>query len=619
MNGWLARLREWRKIVLFWKKGKDHSQEFQPSPHDDHALVFSVQRKDLPSAWTQIRFLRRVFPHKEWRLLLGGMAIFCVSFAFGVFALLKPHIIFVPANGGSFTEAAVGSPKLINPLYAPMNDVDRDLSALIYSGLFRLNAQLETVPDLADTVAWSADKKTLDITLKSHILFHDNVPISADDVVFTFDAVGQSAWRSPLASQYRGVKAVRVNDQTVQFQFDKPSPDNVTLLTLGILPAHIWEETGGEGNPTLAEANLKPIGSGPYKAASITRDAKGLVLTYNLKAFDDYYGEKPHIADFRLRFFPDRLQAVSALRNHQVDALAFIPWGEVQEFKNSTIKTYSLELPQETVAFFNVKNALLKDVRMRKALTLAIDPQELQNVTAYSHVVSSPFPFASTTEMQPADLDGARTLLASMNWILKDGATVRTLSPKADVTKNGTKTTDKTTASSTQLLLTLSVPNQPDLLKVADYLKRRWSLLGAQVTVQAYDGDTLLKSALNDRGYQILIWNVLLSPTQDISPFWNSGNATGRGLNLSNIVDKTIDAALDVVAAASSTNAVLSAQQTLSTAIKQQYPAIFLLRPAYAYLINDRIRGATDARIDRPSDRLTNINRWYIKTTWAWR
>ncbi|MDO8584051.1 MAG: ABC transporter substrate-binding protein [bacterium] len=613
MNDWLARLREWGKIVLFWNKGKDHSQEFRSAPHDDHALVLSVQKKSLPSPWQQIRFLRRVFSKKEWRLFLGGFALFFITLTLGAVGLLDPHIQSVPAHGGTFTEAVIGSPKLINPLYASLNDVDRDLTALVYSGLFRFDERLSPVLDLAQTATWSNDQKTLDIVLKKNVLFHDGTPLTADDVVFTFEAVQDPAWRSPLASQYRGVKTVRVDDQTVQFQFEKPTPDAFALLTLGILPANIWEDAGN-GNAMLAEANVKPIGTGPYKAASITRDAKGMILTYNLKQFGNYYGTKPFIGDWRFQFFSDRSQAIVALRNHQVDALAFVPWGDMQEFKNSTIKTYPLELPQETVAFFNVKDAALKDIRLRKALTLAIDPQELMDVTPSTHIVTSPFPFATTTPTPP-DLDGARALLTSMNWILKDGATVRTLAQKTDP-KNKTPAT---AASSTELVLTISVPNQPDLMKVADYLKRRWSLLGARVEIQTEEPDVLLHSALTERSYQILIWNVLLSPTQDLSPFWDSKNTAARGLNLSNLADKTIDTALDSVAAATNTAALETAQTKLADAIKAQYPALFLLRPAYAYLISDRVHGVTESHISRPSDRFTQSSAWYIRTTWAWK
>ncbi|HEU0050909.1 MAG TPA: ABC transporter substrate-binding protein [Patescibacteria group bacterium] len=620
MNDQLPRKREWRKIIFFWQKGKEHSQEFRATPHADHALVFSVNKASLAPAWRQFRFLRRVLTKKEWRVFWFGILIFLAGLGAGAALLIQPHLEPVPASGGTLTEAVIGSPKLINPLYAPLNDVDRDISSLIYSGLFRLDDQINPIPDLAASYTWSADGKTLDVKIRKDAFFQDGEPVTADDVVFTYQVVKDPDWRSPLASRYRGITAIRVDDQTVQFQLDKPATDTLSLLTLGILPARIWQDVSG-ANAMLAEANLKPIGSGPYKASTFTRDSKGEILTYNLRKFPKYYGKQPFISDWHFQFFADQTQAETALRNHQVDALAFIPWSETTNIKNTTIQTISLEMPQETVAFFNVKDPVLKDVRMRKALSLAIDPEELKSLLPESSAVHSPFPFDANATGTAADLEGARNLLTSINWVLKDGASVRTLASKASnkISKTKTASADSGNASSTELALTISVPDQADLLKVADYLKRRWSLLGVRVTIQAVNPEDLLRTALDDRSYQVLVWNILLSPDQDLSPFWASKNTVNRGLNFSNLASRDIDTALDAISSATGTTALETARVRLAQTIENQYPAVFLLRPAYAYLVNARIHGVTNQRISRPSDRLSNTATWYIKSGWKWK
>jgi ABC-type transport system substrate-binding protein len=94
----------------------------------------------------------------------------------------------VPTGGGVFTEAVEGTPKLINPLFAPANDVDRDLVALIFSGLFRLDGQLNAVPDLTESFRWLENGKTLEVRLRNDARFHDGQPVTAHDVVFTYNA-----------------------------------------------------------------------------------------------------------------------------------------------------------------------------------------------------------------------------------------------------------------------------------------------------------------------------------------------------------------------------------------------------------------------------------------------
>jgi ABC-type transport system substrate-binding protein len=154
---------------------------------------------------------------------------------------------------------------------------------------------------------------------------------------------------------------------------------------------------------------------------------------------------------------------------------------------------------------------------------------------------------------------------------------------------------------------------------VAEHLKRRWSLIGAQVEIQSEDPNAMLQNALNNRSsYQIIIWNILLSPDQDISAFWSSANTAGQGLNLSHLASQAIDQALNETNNATSTDKLLAARKKLSLLIENQTPALFLVKPAYSYLVAERIKGVQDMRVSRPSDRFLQANNWYVKASWRW-
>jgi peptide/nickel transport system substrate-binding protein len=187
-------------------------------------------------------------------------------------------------------------------------------------------------------------------------------------------------------------------------------------LTVGILPAHVWEDIP-DTSARLADANLKPIGSGPYQASSFTRDGRGNILSFQLTRYPAYYGLKPLIDSIRLKFYPDRQTALSALNNGQVDAVAFVPWGETGKGRQDNLQAVSLDLPQETVAFFNTKDKLLKDEKLRHALSLAIDPIELASVASdHAKAVTSPFPFLDDASSTKPDLDQARKELDALGW-----------------------------------------------------------------------------------------------------------------------------------------------------------------------------------------------------------
>lgn len=540
----------------------------------------------------------------------GALGLAVIALLVGSVDIVRSQTQLVPAAGGAFTEALVGTPKLVNPLFSQGNDVDRDLVALIFSGLFRLDGNLHAVPDLVEAYQWLDEEKTLEVRLRNDARFHDGQPVTADDVTFTYEAIRNPAWRSPLLSTFRDVHVVRVDERTVQFQLPKADPLFLNELTVGILPAHLWSDIAPT-NAHLADANLKPVGSGPYRAVSYTRDGRGNILHFHLSRFPGYYGLQPFIDEVRFRFYPDKASALQAVTNGLADAVGFISWNEASRVRGDQFQAISLDLPQETIAFFNTKDRLLKDERLRLALALAVDPAELASLLSdRAKPINSPYPFLNDTSSTIPNLDQSRALLEELGWKLAEGENVRRLMTGASTS----------TAASTTLALTIDVPNQPDLMALAELLKRRWSLVGAHVDVRADDDAALLRDALATRTYQVLVWNILIPPDQDLTRLWGSAFAEGaRGLNLANLTDRDVDSALERVKNATTTERIIEAQLAASQAIKRRTPALFLLRPAEAYVVSRRVKGVTDLRISRPSDRFLDIAQWYVRERRSWK
>lgn len=644
MKAFLAKIKEFWHKLFFWHTPMDGHSEFVPEMHHDHDLVLKVAPHKR-STVKQFKFFRRLLDSTERRVFSLSLFAFIVFALGGTAALIAPRISSVPAPGGMLTEALVGSPKLINPLFASLNDVDRDIATLVYSGLFRLDETLEPQPDLIERYSWSSDGKTLEVVLRSDAFFHDGVAVNASDVQFTYEAVKGAGWHSPLASNYKNIQSIiRVDDRTVQFQLDHPQPNILADLTLGILPAHLWSEVK-DANATLAELNIKPIGSGPYHVHSFTRDNQGAIIKYRLESFSRYYGYKPLIQDWTFRFFLNRVEALAALKNGQVDALAFLPWKDVANSKIPSVQTVKLELPQQSVLFFNTKDSLLKDERLRSILVRSIDQQELQSLVGdHASLASSALPFlsippttstapvTSTTSTLPLDLDTARLMLDKLGWVLKSGENIRSQAPVRPIATTTTRTTRTTattattsttstvsTPSSTVLAITIDTPNQADLVNLAELVKRRWSLLGVKVDIRIVPSEELFDQARGQKNYQAILWNILVPANQDISKFWNSADASPGLLNWSNLADRDIDHALELVGSATTTAGLQSARIELAKTINARFPALFLLRPTHAYLINQRVGGTQNIRISRPSDRLTQAFNWHVKTRWVWK
>ncbi|MCW1892552.1 MAG: ABC transporter substrate-binding protein [Candidatus Uhrbacteria bacterium] len=626
MNGFIAKFRAFLQRVFFWHgRTETSSAEFTPSNAHDHALVLQVTESKKIPKFTQIRYAGLVLNSREQRIILGAIGVFLIAGGFAIWAAVNDRMIRVPASGGKVVEAVVGSPKYLNPLYAPTNDPDADLCALLFSGLFRHTSGTLVVPELAEKYEWSSDLRKITITLREGITFHDGTPLTSDDVLFTLRSAKDPTWRSPYASSFRDATFLRIDGQTIAIELKEPNMNFMNALTIGILPAHIWQDIP-PSNALLADANIRPVGAGPFIIRSLRRSASGNILAYTLDRFDRYVGIAPRLNSIEFRFFADHDSAEEALRGGRVDTLAFVPGQDIAKLtKSDRLKASALELPQSTIAFFNTNDALLKDPAIRQALSLAIDRAGvIEAQGGSSQAISGPYPFddtsiASSTEERLAE---ARTILDKAGWAFRDGSDIRSkiTSPATSTSKTKTAAATSTPAVKTDLTLTMTVPDVPDLVSVANVLARQWSILGLRVEVRVEPFETLIANMSETRNAQIILWNVLLNASQDLYPMWWSGQASGSGLNLSNLKDRDVDDALKAVQTATTTQTLADAQTRVTKTILARTPAIFLTRPSYGYLHSTSIKGMSDRiRIGSPSDRFTDIHNWYVKTTWRWK
>ena len=573
---------------------------------------------------------------------------FLAALAIAAFALLAAGASILATRrgrariGGTLTEALVGEPSHINPLDSPGNDVDADLVRLIYTGLFRFDG-LEATPDLAESFAWSDDRKTLTVHLRGGARFHDGEPLTSEDIRFTLDSIKNPARKSPLLPAFRGVTVATTDPSTVVFTLDRPDPFFLTKLTLGIVPAHLWQDLPAE-TARLSDLNLKPIGAGPYRVKSFTRDSTGAIHAYTLERFENAAGIRPNLKNIVFQFFTSRKEAQDALKADLVDALAFVDPKNIGMPSGARITDVRVELPQETVSFFNLKNSMLSQQELRQALALAVNPRDIADAFhGSSDAVSEPYPFdaiATSSAFIPSfDLERARTILTNAGWALPENGNVRIwnlLYKKEARDKNRKRKAKnrKTNGERRPIFLTgqrqtlLPLPNFPHnqrcggsaLEEVADVLKRSWSLLGARVTVNVLPMEELLRHATRDRDAQVVLLNILLGPTQDLLPFWSSRQAVDRGVNISNLRDRAVDAALERVRSATTSDDLRAARAAVSETILRSTPALFLARPVAHYFISSKIH-AMDSRITAAifAERFQHIERWHRKTCWRWK
>ncbi|MBT3539150.1 hypothetical protein HOF40_02455 [Candidatus Parcubacteria bacterium] len=366
------------KVVSILRRKKNKGASSVTEQKHDITLVTHAHKRMIPSL-RQFLSMGTILKGKEKILFFSALIILIISTVWGGSILSSQYRIEVPAVGGDYTEGVIGSVQSINPLFAMLNDVDQDITQLVYSGLMRYDAQRRLVPDLAVKYDVSEDKRIYTFELKKDVLWHDGQPFTVDDVVYTFEMIQDEQVGSPLSVTFQGVIVERVDDYTVKFTLEEPFPLFVSSLTRGILPGHIWNEIPID-QMRLAKRNLQPIGTGPYMFERLVKDESGFIHRIEFKRFQDFYRVSSFVKSFAFEFFneyegPQGL--VTALREQKIDGINFVPFEYREKVERKHITLHTLQLPQYTALFFNQDRGLIEDKNTRLALTYSLDKERI--------------------------------------------------------------------------------------------------------------------------------------------------------------------------------------------------------------------------------------------------
>ena len=280
--------------------------------------------------------------------------------------------------GGNYQEGIIGQqPRFLNPILAQTNDTDRDLVRIIFSSLLKYDDQGNLVSDLAESYEIKDNGLAYEFFLRKDVKWHEKEPLTADDVVFTVKTIQNPEYKSPLKINWSGVEVEKVDDYTVRFTLKNTFAPFLHNMTVGILPKHLWAGISAQNFP-LAEYNLKPVGSGPYKFKELKKDKSGAVQFIELEKNKNFYLKKPYINNLIFRFYQSEAAAVQALNKRQVDGLNFISTAQKSKIIRRDINVYQISLPRYYGVFFNqTQSKPLSDKTVRLALAYATDKKEI--------------------------------------------------------------------------------------------------------------------------------------------------------------------------------------------------------------------------------------------------
>lgn len=288
---------------------------------------------------------------------------------------------------------------------------------LIYAGLVSLTPNLEAVPDLAES--WeSPDELTYIFKLRPNLTFSDGTPLTADDVVYTFETVINPDFNAPDRALYSPITAIEaVDPTTVKFTLSAPYAPLLSYLDKGIVSKAATE--GGR------DPAADPLGAGPMTLVAWNRGSDIV-----LKANPTYWAGAPTVTDVTVQIIGDNSARAQAFEAGDLDVIQSpLSPNDIQRLAADTrfgnVITAGLGV---TYINFNANDPLLADAGMRQAFSMLIDQQSIVNdiyegvdQVATSIILPSSWAFDANIKQPTFDVAAAVAKFNELGWTDSDG------------------------------------------------------------------------------------------------------------------------------------------------------------------------------------------------------
>ena len=525
-----------------------------------------------------------------------------------------------------YVEGAVGVPVSVSPLTA-RTQVDRDLVALVFSGLVRIGPSGTIVPDLA--AGWTVDKtgKTWVVDLRPDALWQDGVPVIPDDVVFTIETLKDPDYSGPSASSWREVGVAKTGPHQVTFTLTTPLGGFLQALTQPLAPAHLLADIPIASLPE-DPFGRQPVGSGPFALVELSDTAASLVPAAIVEAEADPTPDPtvgatdslttpgptmrpsrpmPYLSGIEFRFYADPGRLASDFRTGDLDAASGLsPQLAVELSDGGTSRL--VRYPGATLAagLLNLRpsHPEFANPAVRTGLLAAIDRERLikEAYAGAAQAANGPIPPVS-----PFYDPAASPVIAHS----------RSAATKAFQAAGWTKGPAGWSLPKARKPLAIEVLSPTDeanhpAFAAAEAVVRDWRQLGLTVTHVPLAPGVFVTDRLSTGAFQVAIADVRMGLDADLYPLLASSQTLTGGSNVMGVQDPALDKLL-VKARAPGTEA---ARKAASSALQRQLTKgrylLPLAFPDVVVVLRDTVQGPVVRQVTDPSDRFWDVLTWRL-------
>jgi peptide/nickel transport system substrate-binding protein len=514
----------------------------------------------------------------------------------------------------TFREALVGQVQRLNPLFAALNPVDRDISALIYEGLTQINEFGEAVPSLATSWVISTDGLEYVFQLRENVLWQDGTLFTAADVVYTYSLLQSEDFPGDpaLVEFWRTIEVQQLATNMVRFRLTQPLGRFLDAASLGILPEHALRGTNA-AQIANHPINLAPIGTGPYQLEGIRSLDGNRAYIVDLRAAP-VYQQRPegqagyNIDRMRFQIYSSFDEALAALRAGQVDGLASRTRAESTVLMNlPNVNVHTSIDPTLGVVLFNWANEatpFFREARVRQALITALDrsPIVARNLGSSAILANSPL------------IPGSWAYSADINWPSVNVEAARQLLETARNRQRpgNAEATEEPDVARLTFDFSILTPDTPDLVATAQEIASQWSQIGITVRVEVTDSTTYQTRLDNGEFAAVLVeLSMAGSADPDVFQFWDADQYPD-GLNYGGVDDRRITENLE--RARSDYNGInrIIRYHNFQQDFISRGIAVPLYYPLFTYATASNVNGIQLAYLASPASRFFTIQDWAV-------
>jgi peptide/nickel transport system substrate-binding protein len=508
----------------------------------------------------------------------------------------RPEVPEAERRGGTLVVAGDNDLTSMNPLVSSDTESLQHQIHVLLMTLVRNDPDFQPLPYLAKSWEPSRDGRAVTIVLREDVKWHDGEPVTARDVVFTWETARNPAIGYANADYFDAWEGVEMIDEyTLRFTVRPTAYLMYGWSQVAILPEHILGDVPPAEFATHPFGTNAPVGNGPFRFVERVPGDRW-VFEAN-PDFPEELGGRPYVDRYVYRAIPDDVAMVAALRSGEVDLAIDPPPADMARLSaDPAFRVLTYAAPRYDFIAWNSRRPMFSDRGVRRALTMAIDRQGLVDaiLAGYGEVATGPvgawhWAYDAVPSL-PFAPDSARAALEAAGWVDSDGDGVRE--------KDGKR-----------FAFTMFATPGGSWRDIAEVIKANLAAVGVDMSIEIREARAIMPLVTRaDRSFDAFLVGWSRDVPLDERQLW-ACNQIEQPFQFTSYCNPAVDAVLDSLTTVSDRDVLDRLVDRYGELIRADQPYTFLYVPQEVAVARVELRDVTvDARGDWNS-----IADWWIE------